>query len=84
MEGGLCDTDELQYVLERAKALGEPRVDIGHLVGMPGRGPVVEVSGVLEHVLKVGHPQVALHWDDKVVTISHVDGGVVATFELKF
>ena len=81
------NTDELQKILGFAQQIGEPRIWLGPLVGRKGDdpGPYLQVADL--HTVLSGHPEpkVVLAWDgDKTLEVKKTDGGVMATFELKF
>lgn len=78
------DKEELHDLLEVVAAAGEPRIDLGLLLGT-GLGPSVSVPNLLEAVASHDEPQVRLSWDSGAsLTVQRSDGGVLATLEVTF
>lgn len=78
------DKEQLQDILEVVSAAGEPRIDLGLLLGTR-LGPTVSVPNLLDVIATHDEPQVKLTWDeDKSLIVQRTDGGVMATLEVKF
>lgn len=79
------DTNELQFLLDQANAINEPHLDLSKIFGTE-KPLYVSVDNLLTTIAKIDQPQVSLHWDgNKTLSVKNIeDGGVVATFELKF
>ena len=81
------DTYALKQVLDVARQFGETKIWLDPLVGRTGDtpGPYLLVEDLHTALSVHFEPQVSLHWDgDKVLSVKKLDGGAVATFELKF
>ena len=85
MAGGTCNTDELKLACAVSIDEGTPWIDLSPFVGLkPGEGPSVAVTNLISVLAEHEHPEITVGWDDKYLTLSHTDGGVLATFELRF
>lgn len=80
-------TDGLREILGLARQYQETRMWLGPLVGRTGDnpGPYVTVEDLESAISGSFEPKVVIHWDeDKTLSVKKLDGGVMATFELKF
>lgn len=78
------DTDELQFALEQASALNKPHLNLSKIFNTD-KPLYVSVDNLLPVIAKIDQPQISLHWDgDKTLTLSKIEGGAMATFELEF
>lgn len=72
----------LQRLVDKAKALDSPHVDLSKVLGLSS--PLLVGADDLHDVL-LDHepPDLVLSYKDATVTVSHVDGGVLANLEVK-
>jgi len=74
-----CDKETLVTLLKTAQDIGEPHVNLSAL-GVP----VTVSTNLYDTVVNHEEPQVRLEWNDSHLTVSKTDGGIMATFEIKF
>lgn len=80
-----CATGNLQWICQIADQAGEPHVDLSGLLGLtPGAGPLLSVENLASVIAAHEEPEVSISWDDSSLSIARTDGGVMATFEVKF
>lgn len=85
MAESTCSTEALKIACAVSVDEGAPWVDLSPLLGLsPGEGPSVAVSNIIGVIADHEHPEITVGWDDKYLTLSHTDGGFMATFELRF
>lgn len=78
------DTSTLDSLLEEARRVGEPEFDVGSLMGLD-KPAYIKVSDLQTVVTGNPEPTLSFHWDgDKQLAVKKTDGGVMATFEMRF
>jgi hypothetical protein len=82
MAEAICPTDDLQWLCQITKRVGDPHVDLAAVLG-PG-APKVSVNNLMGVITNHEHPEVALSWDDKMVTVQRTDGGFMAMLKVEF
>ena len=78
------DTSAINIVLKKARQVGTPEFDVGSLMGLH-RPAYIKVLDL--HTVMLDHPEptVSFHWDgDKELAVKRLDGGVLATFKMRF
>lgn len=72
-------TDNLRALMDAASAIDSPHVDL-HSLGIQARVGLDDLHNVL---LTHDYPAFSVDWGGGEITISHVDGGVLAALTIR-
>ncbi len=82
------DREALDGLLKEARRLDNPHVDVAPLLGLdtPMLLGVNDLHSALGHVAlgSSSLPALSLKWDDKEVTVEHIEGGAMAKLAFRF
>lgn len=82
---GTCCTSELKLACLGSLEEGAPWLDLSPFLGLKsGEGPSVAVSNLINIMAAHDAPEISVGWNDKYLTVSKTDGGVMVTFEVRF